>query len=859
MTRAEHRVATPLLAVALTCAGSFAAELAAPSASTLTGTISGSGSAGVWLGAVGEDVGEATWTLVDGGRFEVPAPSGEQAVLVAVAKDRVPLAMAVPASARGEELELALSPGLTLAGTVRSNDGRLLGGVGIRVAAADDIVLDTLAWTGFAISLREARMRVPLGDGRAVDVPPFARSSWRSSSDGTFRIGGLAPGRHFIEATMPGFVPDFRSHVGIREDTDNRVELELFEAAYVTGHVFDGDGAPVAGAAIRADWQAPLRPVAERDSRLDGHRHVRRRAASRTGEDGSFLLGPLDSGPVVTVFAESPESGSSRRLAIQAPYDGLAVEVGHHVVRGRVVDAATGEPLKSFEVSQVAPSENLRRPYSPAFGDGRFEMRVTPDTHLIQVDAPGRFPWVTRLFASAVGEYDLGEVRLAGTRSITGRVRDAASGEPVSGARVHRSLRPYEDRYVRLSVSEGARTPRGAETGPDGTFVLGGLPSGADLLEVSVSQGGGFGRTVDLPPGVRHLEIVLAFDGTVSGSLELPDGTPAQGTVRLWERLGESWTSTGWQTTRWVGDDGTFRWHGLGDGEYRVTAQSDAGVVANPSRTFSLLNGAPVNDIHLVVEPAGRVRGTIIGLRRGESVWFEVRNRNGQFVRQQQLGQGSFLVEGVPDGASIAVAASDGGTFQRTVDLDEQYEARFDFDFSESARLTGTVRAGGRPVGGIRLAVVPEDRSRPTAYATTGERGRYSVQGIARGAHSVRTRAGHSFDVHVERDAVLDIELPPVSLSGSVLADLAGQAVAGARVSLARTDDGDSQVGTTSASDGSFRFDGLAVGDYRVRAFHRDYGDTSRSLYIGGSETVELRMQRDAGKGAPNQGGRWRD
>ena len=658
---------------------------------------------------------------------------------------------------------------------------------------------------------------------------------------------------------MPGFVADFRSHVGIREGTDNGIELELFEAAYVTGHVFDGNGAPVAGAAIRADWQAPPRLVAEADSGLDGHRLVRRRAASRTGEDGSFLLGPLDSGPVVTVFADSPESGSSRRLAIQAPYDGLAVEVGHHVVRGRVVDAATREPLKYFEVSQVAPSQNSRRTYSPPFGDGRFEMRVAPDTRLVHIDAPGRFRWVTKLVTSAGGEYDLGEVRLAETRSITGRVRDAASGEPVPGARVHRSLRPYEDRSVRLFVSGGARTPRGAETGPDGTFVLRGLPSGADLLEVSVREGGGFGRTVNLPPSVRHLEIVLAFDGVVSGSLELPDGTPTQGVVRLWERLGESWTSTGWQTTRWVGDDGVFRWHGLGDGEYRVTAQSDAGVVANPSRTFSLLDGAPVNDIRLVVEPAGRVRGTIIGLRRGESAWFEVQNRDGQFVRQQQLGHGSFLVEGVPDRASIAVTASDGGTFQRIVDLDEHHEAHFDFDFSESARLTGTVWVGGRPVGGIRLAVVPEDRSRPTAYATTGERGRYSVRGIARGAHSVRTRAGHSFDVHVGRDAVLDIELPPVSLSGSVRADLAGQAVAGARVSLIRTDDVDLQVGTTSASDGSYRFDGLAVGDYRVRVFHRDYAAISRSLHIDGSETVELRMQRGAGEKAPNQAGRWRD
>ena len=152
MTRLEHRVATPFLAVALACAGTFADELAASSATTLAGRISGADGTGVWLGVVGEDVGETTWTLVDGSRFEVPAPPGEQVVLVAIGKNRVPLAMAVPAKPRSDELELALSPGLTLGGTVLSSDGRPLGGVGVRVAAADDIVLDTLAWTGYTQS-----------------------------------------------------------------------------------------------------------------------------------------------------------------------------------------------------------------------------------------------------------------------------------------------------------------------------------------------------------------------------------------------------------------------------------------------------------------------------------------------------------------------------------------------------------------------------------------------------------------------------------------------------------------------------------------------------------------------------------
>lgn len=191
-----------------------------------------------------------------GGRFEIPAPPGEQVALVAITRDRVPLVVSVP-DVHGGDIELALSPGLWLEGSVRSEGGRVVGGAEVRVVAADALVLDGLGLAGYPVSLLDAKLKVALGDGRALEVPPSARPAWATLGDGTFRIGGLEPGRYFLEATMLGFVPAFESHVGIREDHDNNYDVELFEAFHVAGLVVDGDGVPVAGAEVRADWVVP--------------------------------------------------------------------------------------------------------------------------------------------------------------------------------------------------------------------------------------------------------------------------------------------------------------------------------------------------------------------------------------------------------------------------------------------------------------------------------------------------------------------------------------------------------------------------------------------------------------------------
>ena len=343
------RIKMALMVLALVGAnGSWTSD-----APTLKGRVlGGDGTGGVWLGVVGGDPEAANWTLIEGEYFEVPAPPGERARLVAMAKDRVPLVVSLPAGEQRRHVELRLAQGLALEGTARSDDGNLLRGAAIRISRGNAIVPDVL---GIAVPLKKAKIEVVLADGSRVEVPPFARPRWETNRHGAFRIGGLETGRHFLEATAEGYVPALLKDVTVREGAVNAAELVLFKGFLVVGQVVDGDGAPVAGAEVRADW---LQPTAEphRDWGELVHREVRRHTTGRTGDDGSFRLGPFEAGPKVEVFATSPELGSSKRLEVFAPYDGLVLALRRDVVRGRVVDAATGEPVESFELRLVTPT-----------------------------------------------------------------------------------------------------------------------------------------------------------------------------------------------------------------------------------------------------------------------------------------------------------------------------------------------------------------------------------------------------------------------------------------------------------------------------------------------------------------------
>ena len=427
------------------------------------------------------------------------------------------------------------------------------------------------------------------------------------------------------------------------------------------------------------------------------------------------------------------------------------------------------------------------------------------------------------------GEYDLGELALEPDRSITGRVVDRLSGAPVADAWVSFSPRhrgPH-DTYVSLA------RPAGTRTDEDGAFLLGGLPAGA--VRVLVWAQGYPRKYVEVGEAVDRLDVELGAGATIAGSFALPDGTPAAGSILVHYLTGGS----AWPDSV---PDGTFRRDGLGDGEYRLTPESKAGRMTG--RTVEIRDGESVEGIRFTVDPGGTLSGAVAGLRSVEAATITVASEDGRTVRRSSFGNGAYVLRGVPKDAATATATSAGRTLAQRVRLDERGEASADWDFSARGRLAGTVTAGGRPLAGLVLTVLPADPSLPRVRTGTSDLGGYEALGLSEGPHFVRTLAGHTLQVYVGRDTAFDIELPANSVAGTVRRERTGEPLGGGAVRLQRVGapvgSGHGPVDAKVTSDGSFRFAGLPEGEYAVRVTQTNFETASRRVRVAGAEWVDI-------------------
>ncbi len=298
------------------------------------------------------------------------------------------------------------------------------------------------------------------------------------------------------------------------------------------------------------------------------------------------------------------------------------------------------------------------------------------------------------------GDCNFGEIVLERSRAVSGRILDAASGTPVVGAIVRHSWRQYDDPYLRMLAINWFGNRYAVRTDERGSYDIGTLPAQACRLEIVIASRGI--RHVKVPVHVTEFDIEVAFDGVVAGTLTLPDGTPAEGLVRL------------------VGSDyprerkargGSFRWEGLGPGKYRLEADSPAGLVA--SRSITVRAGEFAEDIHLIVEPGRRVGGSIAGLVGPEQVELNVRGKDRRTLFGKRFRNGAYSLRGLPAEATIIAQTTTGRALVRRVRFGSHDEARLDFDFGSTSRLTGRAMTAGGPLRGLELRIVPEDRKFP--------------------------------------------------------------------------------------------------------------------------------------------------
>ena len=785
---------------------------------------------GAWIGIVTEEPGyrvrldiphddfrsvedpeeHKNWSFSATGDFELTTQIDEEAVLLVVAKNRLPTEVALHPDDEESPIVVSVSPGIGLKGTVRSEDGKPVEGATISFAPG----------------------------GKTHEIPLFALSKWVTTADGSFELAGLK-GHEFytLAVTAEGYASSILSGFRIPENGIDQLEIQLEKGYFVSGKVLSSEGDPLPDVGIVASWSRDAVDVVESDGKakvVGGDGWNTYRTGTRTRPDGSFQMGPFAKGTTGRLYTDSSSMGSTITQHVSAPFENLILRLGQESVRGRVLDATSGVPIEKFWVSTWVGEQ---RSHDVESSDGVFDLplfAIEEDGTEITISASGYSRWTGQMFRGASGEYDLGDITLEKERTIRGTVRNAETGLPLSNVAIFgvttRSNDPYTDPPANNWSSSSF-----AQSDGTGSFILERLsPS---VVSLHLIAGRGRFASIDLPTEVDELDIELDFSGIVEGSLILPDRTPVEGLIEI---KGSSW----WLPWK-IKTDGSFRIEGLTPDTYTLAVKSDAGLVEE--RTVTLQAGERLTDYDLVVQPGWSATGTISGLEGIEHVYITALDSDSRELTRKRFRNGEYAIHGLPSEVTLVVRSSSGHTLTREF-LDGNVQgATLDFHIETESRLTGWLTSGGEPLRNMSLQIVPENSSAVTFNVTTTESGRYEARRLGDGTHVIHTDTGHLFEVDVSGDTTFDIDVPENVLTGIVRGDNSRIPIGGGRVKLVLLEttaaERPIEVIRRVGSDGTFRFEGLVSGEYNISIEHPHAETVTSRTRVSGLETIELEVQ----------------
>ncbi|MFO1030599.1 MAG: carboxypeptidase-like regulatory domain-containing protein [Planctomycetota bacterium] len=241
--------------------------------------------------------------------------------------------------------------------------------------------------------------------------------------------------------------------------TTNTPELLAPPVGAFTGRVTDGNGTPLAGAAVQ---------------RIDGNRVV---DEVRCSGDGAFLLGGVPPGRCsLRALADGLAPGQRGDLEATTE-DGRPVDVGALVLwpatpyRGRVRSgdqAIAGARVRVHpDLQTVGPTVPLVREATTDADGWFFVPDAPPPPVLVQALAEGH----VRKEAQRVERADVDlELELVAAATVTGQVVDAVDGTPLAHAYVHLIEPAPEPRPAGATLPDFARLP-GDRVDADGRFV----------------------------------------------------------------------------------------------------------------------------------------------------------------------------------------------------------------------------------------------------------------------------------------------------------------------------------------------------------------------------------------------------
>ena len=348
-----------------------------------------------------------------------------------------------------------------------------------------------------------------------------------TDADGRYLLAAMRPDVVTIYAAAKGHGPTMGSVQLPADAVGGRValNLSLVPEAVLEGRVVGPDGEPVKKAYIRLE-------------RWRGRSSALRRDAT-TGEDGRFRIDNLPPDAMAfSVWAEDYDGLYDHSLTPSVEGEPQEIVLKRRImVRGRVTDARTGEPIPAFRVvagyalRETRPVFYEYQNQIPSFTDGQYDMTVNgnPGTKrtVVRIEAAGYRPVVSEPLAGGQNTFDA-QLEPAGEIAATVLSPD---GTPAAGAQVIAALPGHQ-----VSAFDGAadlwHTPA-TTTNANGQFTL--SPQAGEW-ELLILHNGGYLK-LPMRDSARvdgeTAEITLKPWSGIAGTFTLPgaDGKPAGGVM----------------------------------------------------------------------------------------------------------------------------------------------------------------------------------------------------------------------------------------------------------------------------------------------------------------------------------------
>ncbi|HET9314770.1 MAG TPA: carboxypeptidase-like regulatory domain-containing protein, partial [Vicinamibacteria bacterium] len=729
--------------------------------------------------------------LVSGDEPDTPAGSATVERRISVLKSGFAAAQVTAAAGDNPSpLVVTLSHGIELQGRVTATDGTPVAGVA--VSAAEDGSVGGM----YASHLLLTEVR---------------KEGWATSDEsGRFALR-VNPGPHHLSFDRAGYAHQVvRSH----DPRSGPLDVVLEPAAAVRGRVTRADGRALASAIVGIG-SSPRTAQGVEDVLTNG--------------EGRFELGGLTPG-VHELRVRHEGLGAMLVRTVEAPADDVQVVLAPSVtVRGRVLDAASRQPVPRFELVLTTAGSHREVPVEdPA---GSFTVEEVPIGEVrLSISAEG---YAERKVEGLSFERDDEpaplEILLDAEALVRGRVTDQA-GAPLPEANVGvLGPGPYRSQTT---------------SGEDGEYELHGVPPGETRLGFSAAGYVSETRAIDTRESTR-LDVTLKRGLTLRGEVvKAGAGVPEAHVAARTSVAGASL-----QTTQ-TDDKGRFVLEGLVPGRYTVTARaSGAG-----SARLDDVDAQTAGPLRLTLDkaPTAVIRGKVVGLSERD-LGITMIVVSSEETRESAHGSVdssmAFRIEDAPAGRvkvlGVATSMEEGvARSSRTVELTVPpgTEAETVIEFASDIVVSGTVTRDGGPVPFAKVTFRSDLDGGAAARADT--RGHYEAVGLEPGFYQVSVTGDDvSFvtEYAVTASAEFDIDVTGGSIEGHVVHADGGAPVAGVDVSFFRLGRGENRPAgsATTGARGAFAERPLREGRYRLVTSMAGFGQEVREVDLPRGGTVE--------------------